>query len=100
MHSKILKIVWSKEAQNDLNDIEDYYSKTSPDKAIKNILHIILEVEKIVFLEQWQIDEFDVSCRRMIVDRKFRVLYKIIDQIILITAVYPTQKNPKNILKT
>jgi addiction module RelE/StbE family toxin len=100
MNKNFNSIVWSIDAENDLNEIEVYYSKISPKKAIEKIINIILKVEETVFSEQWQIDEFDPSCRRMIINRKFRVLYKIIDETILITRIYPTQKDPENILES
>jgi plasmid stabilization system protein ParE len=99
MNDNFSSIVWSVDAENDLDDIEDYYTKVSPEKASENIIKIMLEVAQTIYSEQWQIDEFDPSCSRIIINRKFRVLYKIIDKIILITRIYPTQKNPENILK-
>lgn len=92
------KIVWSINAENDLDEIEEYYLVLSPEKASEKILKIILKVEEIIFAKQWQVDEYDSSCRRIIVQKKFRVLYKIIDKTVLITGVYPTQKDPENIL--
>jgi addiction module RelE/StbE family toxin len=99
MNKNFNSIVWSADAENDLDEIEDYYSKISPEKAIEKVISIILKVEETVYTEQWQIDEFDPSCRRMIINRKFRVLYKIINETILITRIYPTQKDPENILQ-
>jgi plasmid stabilization system protein ParE len=93
------RIVWSTQSELDLDAILDYYLKVSPDKAHSYILHILDETEKIVFSEQWQMDEFDPSCRRAFIDGKFRVLYKVIEKTVLVTRVYPTQKNPDGILK-
>ncbi|CAM3335754.1 type II toxin-antitoxin system RelE/ParE family toxin [Aequorivita lipolytica] len=99
MDEKVKNIHWSLEADCDLDEIFDFYLEHSPDKAFKNILSLISETEEIIFTKQWQVDEFDPSCRRVIVKRKFRVIYKIIYDIILITAVYPTKKNPENFRK-
>lgn len=96
MNDSFNDIVWSKQAEYDLDDIEDYYIKFVPEKSSEKIITIILEVEKTVFAKQWQVDEYDSSCRRIIINKKFRVLYKIIDETILITRIYPTQKNPEN----
>lgn len=96
MNDSFNDIVWSKQAEYDLDDIEDYYIKFVPEKSSEKIITIILEVEKTVFAKQWQVDEYDPSCRRIIINKKFRVLYKIIDETILITRIYPTQKNPEN----
>tara|TARA_R110002126_G_scaffold97803_3_gene227612 strand:+ start:7390 stop:7692 length:303 start_codon:yes stop_codon:yes gene_type:complete len=99
MNDNFNDIVWSKQAECDLDDIEDYYIKFVPEKSSEKIITIILEVEKTVFAKQWQVDEYDPSCRRIIINKKFRVLYKIIDETILITRIYPTQKNPENFFK-
>ena len=96
MNDNFNDIVWSKQAEYDLDDIEDYYIKFVPEKSSEKIITIILEVEKTVFAKQWQVDEYDPSCRRIIINKKFRVLYKIIDETILITRIYPTLKNPEN----
>ncbi|WP_298762665.1 type II toxin-antitoxin system RelE/ParE family toxin [uncultured Polaribacter sp.] len=97
MNKNFDTIIWSSDSENDLDDIEEYYTSVSPEKSTQKIIDIILKVEETIFSEQWQIDEFDSSSRRMIINKKFRVLYKIIDKNIIITRVYPTQKNPENI---
>ena len=99
MDLKVKGIHWSAEAEMDLDEIFEFYLENSPNSASKKIICIISETEKIVFSKQWQVDEFDPSCRRIIVKGKFRVVYKIIDDLILVTAVYPTKKNPENFRK-
>lgn len=99
MDGKFSAIIWSLDAENDLDDIKDYYAIVSPEKSLEKIVEIILEVEQTVFSKQWQVDEYDSSCRRIIINKKYRVLYKNIDDIILITRVYPTKKNPENFSK-
>lgn len=64
-------ILWSKQSENDLDDILEYYLETSPEKAYLHINNIINSVEQIVFSEQWQVDEYDTSFRRIIVNKKF-----------------------------
>jgi addiction module RelE/StbE family toxin len=95
MNDMVKSIHWSFEADADLSEIFEYYLEHAPENASQNILDLISETEKIVFTKQWQIDEFDSTCRRIIIKRKFRVVYKIIDDVTLITAVYPTKKNPE-----
>ncbi|MGB0881186.1 MAG: type II toxin-antitoxin system RelE/ParE family toxin [Polaribacter sp.] len=78
--------------------ILEYYLEFSPEKAYIHVNDIIDAVEQTVFSEQWQTDEYDPSCRRVIVKKKYRVYYKVEDKIVRVTRVYPTQKNPKEIL--
>ncbi len=99
MDDKVKGIHWSSEAERDLDDIFEFYCENSPNTASRNIVNIISETEKMVFTKQWQVDEFDPNCRRVVVKDKFRVVYKIINDFILITAVYPTKKNPENFRK-
>jgi len=99
MSTNYNKIVWSKQSEDDLDQILEYYLSVSSEKADQHILDIINFAEGIVFSQQWQIDEYDSSCRRAIIKRKFRVLYKIFDKTILITRVYPTQRDPSGIKK-
>jgi len=97
MEKNYQSIVWSPQSERDLDDILEYYLKTSPETAYQRILEILSSTENLVFSEQWQIDEYDPSCRRIIAVKKFRVLYRIVNNTILITRVYPTKKDPKGI---
>lgn len=100
MDERVKNIHWSEEATNDLDEIYEFYLERSPEKASQNLLNLISETEEIIFTKQWQVDEFDPSSRRIVVQRKFRVVYQIIANNIVITAVYPTKKNPDDFRKT
>ena len=65
-------------------------------KVGKRIVEILTATEELLFSNQWEVDEFDPSCRRIIVKKKFRVLYKEINKDILITRVYPNKTDIKN----
>ncbi len=89
------EVVWSQESDEDLDYIHKHYLNHSPETAQNRIINIILEAEKIVFLEQYQIDEYNPEFRRYFVDnKKFRLLYKVIDNKILIVRIYPNSKYP------
>ncbi|MGO3182766.1 MAG: type II toxin-antitoxin system RelE/ParE family toxin [Aequorivita sp.] len=99
MGDRVKNIHWSDEARSDLDEIYNFYLEYSPHRASQNLMDLISETEEIVFTKQWQIDEFDPTVRRIIVKRKFRVVYKVIDELILIAAVYLTKMNPENFRK-
>lgn len=99
MNDRFDEIVWSPKSEQDLDDILKYYRELNEETANAIVVSIILKTEEMVFSKQYQVDEFDSSCRRFFVEKKFRVLYKIIDRVILVTRVYPTRKNPKGIFK-
>jgi plasmid stabilization system protein ParE len=86
------KIVWSEDAEMDLDAIYEHYLAFAPDHAKHRVLQIMIAAEELVFAEQWQVDEFDEQSRRIIVEKKFRVVYRILGNVILITRVYPTKK--------
>lgn len=67
-------IVWSPQSEEDLDSILEYYLEVTPEKAHQHIINILDSIEKIIFSNQWQVDEYDSTCRRAIIARKFRVL--------------------------
>lgn len=99
MPSNSKYIVWSKESENDLDEILNHYLTHASEKAHERIINIIQGVQESIFSKQWQVDEYDPTCRRIIVDKKFKVLYKELHETILITRVYPTKKDPDGIIK-
>jgi plasmid stabilization system protein ParE len=100
MTNKVQSIIWSSKAEEDLDEILEHYLEYAPDAAHQRILNIIEGVEKLLFTEQYQVDEYDPSCRRMIVDERFRVLYQPIEKGVLISQVYPSKKDPKGLRKS
>lgn len=99
MDDRFDEVVWSPKSQQDLDNILEYYQEFNEEIANSKVVNIIMKTEEMVFSRQYQIDEFDSSCRRLFVEKKFRILYKVIDRVILITRVYPTRKNPEAISK-
>ena len=97
MDDRFDEVVWSPKSQQDLDNILEYYQEFNKDTANSKVVNIITKTEEMVFSKQYQIDEFDSTCRRLFVEKKFRVLYKLIDGVVLITRVYPTRKDPEGI---
>ncbi len=91
---QIKKVSWSKDSERDLEQIYEHYLEHAPETADKRINSIIDAVGELVFTEQWQVDEYDPDSRRIIVDKRFRVLYRIIKDSILIVRVHPSKKDP------
>lgn len=89
-------ILWSEQASKDLENIFYHYMIFSPETANKRILKIISATENIKFYKQWEVDEIDKSCRRIIVGKQFRVLYKKVGGNLIITRVYPNKMNIKS----
>ncbi len=89
---KFENIAWSRQSATDLEDILEHYLIFAPGVAHKRVQQIIDAVDELLYSEQWQTDEIDPACRRIIVEGKFKVLYTLVDRTILITRVYPTKK--------
>jgi plasmid stabilization system protein ParE len=93
MAKDFVRVVWSKQAEHDIDSIYLHYLTHSPETALKRILEIIQATDQLIFANQWKIDEFDPSCRRIIVKKNYRILYKKIQNDILITRIYPNKTN-------
>ena len=93
------QIIWSTQSEIDLNDILEYYLKFSLEKAYIHVNNIIDAVERTVFSKQWQIDEYDPTCRRIIVNGRYRVYYQVEDKTVRVIRIYPTLKDLDRIKK-
>ena len=93
-----LNVVWTFEAENDLDDIYEFYLQVSDEIALKIISEIILETDKIVFLEEFQVDEINSKYRRIIV-RHFKILYRVVSNEIVIFGVFDSRQNPEKLIK-
>jgi plasmid stabilization system protein ParE len=93
-----LNVVWTFEAENDLDDIYEFYLQVSHKIALKIISEIILETDKIIFLEEFQVDEINSKYRRIIV-RHFKILYRVVSNEIVIFAVFDSRQNPEKLIK-
>ena len=93
-----LNVVWTFEAENDLDDIYEFYLQVSDKIALKIISEIILETDKIVFLEEFQVDEINSKYRRIIV-RHFKILYRVVTNEIVIFGVFDSRQNPEKLIK-
>ena len=71
------QIIWSTQTEIDLESILTYYLEFSSDKAYTYINDIIDAVEQTVFSDQWQVDEYDPSCRRIIVKKNSAFITKL-----------------------
>lgn len=88
-----LKVRWTIDALTSLKEIYDFYKKKSLQGAQNVKTDIFNSPKSVVYPEQYQIDEVNSEYRRIIV-RNYKVLYKEIDNIIVVFDVICTLKNP------
>jgi mRNA-degrading endonuclease RelE of RelBE toxin-antitoxin system len=85
------KVIWTAGAKKDLRKIMGNVSNKKFDEISKSPLSII-------FLDQLQVDEYRLDCRRIIV-RNYKLLYQFQDNSIFIIRVFNTFQNPLKSLK-
>lgn len=89
---KLLKVVWTYTAKNQLRTIYNYYKEKSVQGA-NNIKNEILNATKnIRFSEQYQNDEIEPEYRRIIV-RDYKILYLVEDEVIYISKIFSTKRD-------
>ena len=93
-----LNVIWTFETEKDLDEIYEFYLQVSDKIALKIISEIILETDKIIFLEEFQVDEINSKYRRIIV-RHFKILYRVVSNEIVIFAVFDSRQNPEKLIK-
>jgi hypothetical protein len=72
--------------------------KISKETALKIRDELFNCTDEIVFAEQFQLDEYRIDCRRMIV-RNFKILYQIQGNAIYIIRIFNSFQNPIKSLK-
>jgi len=89
---KLLKVVWTYTAKNQLKTIYNYYKEKSVQGA-NNIKNEILNATKIIrFSEQYQKDEIEPEYRRIIV-RDYKILYLVEEEVIYISKIFSTKRD-------
>jgi len=88
-----LKVRWTIDALASLKDIYDYYKKISLQGAQNVKRDIFNSPKRVIYPEQYQIDEVNSEYRRIIV-RDYKVLYKEIDNVIVVFDVICTLTDP------
>lgn len=92
-----LKIVWSVQATESLKDIFDYHKKKSTQKAKSLRSDILNAPKKIVFAQQYQVDDINPKYRRIVI-RDYKLIYREKDNTILVIDIVSTKQSP-DILK-
>lgn len=92
-------IFWTTNAKLDLKDI--YLSleqNISLPVATKITDKIFESLNSIIFPDQFQIDDYRIDCRRIIV-RNYKILYQFHNNIIYVVRIFNTFQDPKKSLK-
>jgi plasmid stabilization system protein ParE len=87
-------IFWTTNAKLDLKEI--YFSleqKISPHVAASITNEIFESIKAITFPDQFQIDEYRIDCKRIII-RNYKVLYQFHHNTIYIVRIFNTFQNP------
>ena len=94
MSNSIYAIFWTTNAKLDLKDI--YLSlkqNISPLVATKITNEIFGSLNSIIFPDQFQIDEYRIDCRRIII-RNYKILYQFHNNAIYVVRIFNTFQDP------
>jgi mRNA-degrading endonuclease RelE of RelBE toxin-antitoxin system len=80
------EVFWTASAKKDLRKI---IGTVSQDKFTK----IVEAPLSVVFLEQFQVDEYRIDCRRIIVGN-YKLLYRFKNNLITVVRVFNTHQDP------
>ncbi len=94
MENKVTAVRWTQKALDSLQAIHDFYAMKSAQAANRVVDDVFETAESIVFVEQYQIDEYRKDCRRMIC-RHFKILYKAESSTVNIVDIFDTRSNPE-----
>lgn len=93
------EVFWTQNAKEDLREI--YFQlkeKYSKEIALKIRGELFNCTDNISFSEQFQLDEYRLECRRIII-RNYKVLYQIQEKSIFVIRVFNSFQNPLKSLK-
>ncbi len=94
-----MKVIWSNFASKTLRDIYDYYKEIAGEKTAKKIKDNILKSTKqlLLYPKSGQIEEtlkYLEEGHRYLVKNKYKVIYKNVEEGILITDVFDLRQDP------
>ena len=99
MNNHIYAVFWTTNAKLDLKDIYLSLEKNvSLPVAIKITEDIFGSLNSITFPEQFQIDEYRIDCRRLII-RNYKILYQLHQNTIFVVRIFNTYQDPIKSLK-
>jgi plasmid stabilization system protein ParE len=94
VEQKVTAVGWAQKALDSLQAIYDFYAVKSV-QAAERIVHDVFDTaESIVFVEQYQVDEYRRDCRRMIC-RHFKILYNAEGSTVNIIDIFDTRSIPE-----
>lgn len=99
MEQKVASVRWSRKALDSLQIIHDFYASKSLQAAENVTNDVFSTAESVIFLHQYQIDEYHKDCRR-IVCRHFKILYRVKDSTAFIINIIDTRMNSSNNIET
>ena len=95
--TKALIPEWTNEAISDLRAIYNHLLEWNSERSAQKIIDEISKAPNgILFGDQFQIDEYSINFRRIII-RNYKILYYFNTESIVIVAVFNTRRNPSKL---
>jgi toxin ParE1/3/4 len=100
MDSKIEKIIWTNPAVDDLSEIFLFLEITiNVIKAEEITTKLYSRVDDLINFPEMETISYDrfgfKSDYRYLIDRPYKILYRVIENVIYIEAVYDTRQDPE-----
>ena len=93
-------IIWSLNSEADLDEIFEFINKDSPQNAVKFVKGLIESVEKILIFPTSGrvVPEYSIGHIREIQYKDYRVVYSVMQEIVLILTVFNGHKELRRYL--
>jgi plasmid stabilization system protein ParE len=90
------KVVWTEEAEEDLDDILDYFKQFAPSKVMENFIDLFFE--KLDLLIEMPFlgvhTEKGLGARRLLITKNKALYYQVKNETIILLHVFDTRQNP------
>lgn len=91
--AKVIRVDWSKEAEQNLKSIYYFHTPFSEESAFMLVTNIKIKADSIIFPKQYQVDEYNPKYRRMIFG-DYKILFREKKSIVYIVAIFSSKNNP------
>lgn len=95
-----MKVKITKPAQKRLDDIDEYYQSKGNTSKGQKLREQIVEKSKLLSenpelgAEEKYLKKLGLGHRSLVIDRFFKLIYRIVRQIIYITDIFDTRQDP------
>ncbi len=91
-----MKLIWSKRALSDLNEIGDFISRNSPENARRHVQHLVDRAKQAALLPTSGrvVPEYQDENLREIIEGNYRIVYEIkpVGKVVTVITVFEAHR--------